>query len=408
MLRITDHALLPAPEPGSSSAPMIIDEDVADSMSTPADETAMVIDDQDVQGSKDDTGDDRKPQHDQEGRTLTEQQNASVPQVASHRLVSDHVPSATGTSGAGVILAQSSSAPSTSTPFSDFATPLSATPLSGPGPSSLSASLCDKPSGTEQAKDGKEQGKTAEVSVEGLVQPRRGIPTPQQNFISSATPRSNLTNFPTHVSANGLPPNGMLEQINGAPPQQSPEFTPPPSRQPTQHNGLSRIQTSPDTVHPTLSCWIKNMNKLSSLIDRLQELADAAPAEHRSQLLRQVVALRTTFKKQREHCMEFLTLSDEYANKYLLDISDKIQRQSSFLDKLEERLGAAKELRREAVELQMFYESETVATMKKFRATGKTASCRLQRQNTETLIFSTSAAAARGPCPVQRGGVGAS
>ena len=424
MLRITDRAPVPAPKPGSSTAPIVIDEDVAESMSTPADEpmevdapmqalpqteeTAMVIDDQDVQGSNEDTRDDSNPQHDQEGRTLTEQQNASVPQVASHRLVSDHVPSATGTSGAGVILAQSSSAPSTSTPFSDFATPLSATPLSGPGPSSLSASLCDKPSGTEQAKDGKEQGKTAEVSVEGLVQPRRGIPTPQQNFISSATPRSNLTNFPTHVSANGLPPNGMLEQINGAPPQQSPEFTPPPSRQPTQHNGLSRIQTSPDTVHPTLSCWIKNMNKLSSLIDRLQELADAAPAEHRSQLLRQVVALRTTFKKQREHCMEFLTLSDEYANKYLLDISDKIQRQSSFLDKLEERLGAAKELRREAVELQMFYESETVATMKKFRATGKTASCRLQRQNTETLIFSTSAAAARGPCPVQRGGVGAS
>ena len=150
------------------------------------------------------------------------------------------------------------------------------------------------------------------------------------------------------------------------------------------------------------------MNKLSSLIDRLQELADAAPAEHRSQLLSQVMALRTTLKKQREHCVEFLTLSDEYASKYLLDISDKIQRQSSFLDKLEERLRAAKELRREAVDLQMFYESETVATMKKFRATGKTASCCLQRENTETLIFSTSAAAARGPCPVQRSGVGAS
>ena len=75
--------------------------------------------------------------------------------------------------------------------------------------------------------------------------------------------------------------------------------------------------------------------------------------------------------------MEFLTLSDEYANKYLLDISDEIQRQSSFLNKLEERLEAAKKLRKEAVDLQMFYESETVATMKKFRATGKAASCRL-------------------------------
>ena len=185
MLRITDRAPVPAPKPGSSTAPIVIDEDVAESMSTPADapmevdapmqalpqteETAMVIDDQDVQGSNEDTRDDSNPQHDQEGRTLTEQQNASVPQVASHRLVSDYVPSATGTSGAVVVVAQSSSAPSTSTPLSDFATPLSATPSSGPGPSSLSTSLCDKPSGTqlEQAKDGKEQGKTAEVSVEG-------------------------------------------------------------------------------------------------------------------------------------------------------------------------------------------------------------------------------------------------
>ena len=150
------------------------------------------------------------------------------------------------------------------------------------------------------------------------------------------------------------------------------------------------------------------MNKLSGLIDRLQELASVAPAEHQSQLLRQVVALRTTFKKQQDHCMEFLTLSDEYANKYLLDISDEIQRQSTFLDKLEERLEAAKKLRREAVDLQMFYESETVATMKKFRATGKAATCRLQRPNTETLIFSTSAATGRGLCPIQRGGLGAS
>jgi hypothetical protein len=169
----------------------------------------------------------------------------------------------------------------------------------------------------------------------------------------------------------------VLAQINGARPQQLPQFTHTPSQQPFKHNGLSRIPTPPDTLHPTLSCWIKNMNKLSGLIDRLQELASAAPAEHRSQLLRQVVALRTTSKKQQEHCMEFLTLSDGYANKYLLDISDEIQRQSSFLDKLEERLEAAKKLRKEAVDLQMFYESETVATMKKFRATGKAASCRL-------------------------------
>jgi hypothetical protein len=193
-LRIADRAPVPAPAPGSSRAPIVIDED--DSMSTPADEpmevdapmqalpqteeTAMVIDDQDVQGSNGDTRDDRKPQHDQEGKALTEQQNASVPEVASHHLVSDYVPSAAGTSGAGVIAAQSSSAPSTSTPLSFYATPPSA--ILSSGPPSLSASLCDKPSGAqvEQAKDGKEQGKTAEDSVE-----RQGALN--NDIVSSAT-----------------------------------------------------------------------------------------------------------------------------------------------------------------------------------------------------------------------------
>ena len=136
----------------------------------------------------------------------------------------------------------------------------------------------------------------------------------------------------------------------------------------------SRIPTSPDKLHPTLSCWIKNMNKLSSLINRLQELASAAPAEHRSRLLGQVVALRAMSKKQREHFIEFLQLSEEYANGYLLDISDEIKRQSSFLEKLEGRLEAAKKLRREAIDLKRLYESGTVAIMKDLRATGKTAS----------------------------------
>jgi DNA repair exonuclease SbcCD ATPase subunit len=147
------------------------------------------------------------------------------------------------------------------------------------------------------------------------------------------------------------------------------------------------------------------MNKLSSLIDRLQELASSAPAEQRAPLLRQVVALRSTSKKQHEHFMEFLQLSEEYANKYLLDISAEIQQQSSFLDKLERRLEAAKKLRGEAVDLQMFYQSGTVAIMENLRATGKAASCRLQSQNNETLIFSTFAATSGRRCPVQRGGL---
>ena len=118
------------------------------------------------------------------------------------------------------------------------------------------------------------------------------------------------------------------------------------------------------------------MNKLSSLIDRLQELASSAPPKHRSKLLGQVAMLRAMFKKQQEHCVEFLQLSEEYANRYLLDISAEIQQQSDFLDKLEERLETATKLRGEAVDLQMFYESGTVAAMENLRATGKAAFCR--------------------------------
>jgi hypothetical protein len=113
------------------------------------------------------------------------------------------------------------------------------------------------------------------------------------------------------------------------------------------------------------------MNKLSSLIDRLQDLASAAPVHHRSQLLRQVASLRATSKKQQEHFVEFLQLSEEYANKYLLDISDDIDQQRSFLDKLEGRLEAAMKLRGEAVDIKMFYESGTVAAMKNLCATSK-------------------------------------
>jgi hypothetical protein len=124
--------------------------------------------------------------------------------------------------------------------------------------------------------------------------------------------------------------------------------------------------------------------------------------------LRQVAALRLTFKKQQERCAELLQLSEDYANKYLLDISAEIQQQSSFLDKLEARLEAAKKLRGEAVDLQMLYESGTVVTMENFRATGKPVFCRLQKQKIlRRLIFSTFTAASRGPCPVQRGGPGA-
>ena len=63
---------------------------------------------------------------------------------------------------------------------------------------------------------------------------QRHIPTPQQNFVSSATPQSNLTQISSHVSADGLPSNGALGQINSAPAQQSPRITHPPSQQPIE------------------------------------------------------------------------------------------------------------------------------------------------------------------------------
>ena len=146
------------------------------------------------------------------------------------------------------------------------------------------------------------------------------------------------------------------------------------------------------------------MNKLSCLIDRLQELASSAPPEHQFQLSNQVVALRAASQKQKEHFMEFLQLSEEYANKCLLDISAEIHQQSSFLDKLKERLEAAEKLLGDAVDLQKFYESGTVSVMKNFRMTGKEVLYCLQKQNTENFIFSTFAAASRGLCLVQRGG----
>ena len=152
----------------------------------------------------------------------------------------------------------------------------------------------------------------------------------------------------------------------------------------TSQSSPSRILSPPDNLHPRLSYLIKYINKLSSLIDRLQELASCAPTEDRSQLSNQVAALRATFKKRQVHCIEFLQLSEENANRYLLNISDDIQRQCDFLDTLTRRLETARVLRGEAVELHMLYESGIIATMKDLRATGKAVPCCLQGRYTET------------------------
>ena len=123
-------------------------------------------------------------------------------------------------------------------------------------------------------------------------------------------------------------------------------------------------------MHPTLSSWLKNMDKLSRLIDRLEELASATPMDLRHQLYRQVTSLRTAFKGQQQRYFEFLRLTEDYADRYLLDISNEIELQSTFLDKLEKRLDMAKTLYHQADDLRKSYESGTMNTMKIVRETG--------------------------------------
>jgi hypothetical protein len=91
--------------------------------------------------------------------------------------------------------------------------------------------------------------------------------------------------------------------------------------------------------------------------------------------LNKVSALQATFEKQRQRCIEFLQLSKDYANKYLLDIDDEIRHQSTLLENLEERLEAAKKLHGDAIDLQKLYESGTIVAMNDLRATGKAVPC---------------------------------
>ena len=128
-----------------------------------------------------------------------------------------------------------------------------------------------------------------------------------------------------------------------------------------------------ERLHPTLSSWFKNMNKIPGLIDSLEELAPAAPLDCRPQPYKQIATLRTTFKNERERCIHFLRLTEEYADRYLLDISAEIQQQSSFLDILERRLDRAKTLYRQATDLRKSYETGTVNVMKNARKTGRAA-----------------------------------
>jgi len=135
-----------------------------------------------------------------------------------------------------------------------------------------------------------------------------------------------------------------------------------------------------ERLHPSLSSWLKKLNKLSSLIDNLEELARAAPSDCRPQSYKQIDTLRMTLKSQRERCIHFLRLTEEYADRYLLDISAEIQQQSSYLDILERRLGRAKTLYRQVIDLRKSYEAETANVMKNVRKTGKAAFFSLRRE----------------------------
>jgi len=142
-------------------------------------------------------------------------------------------------------------------------------------------------------------------------------------------------------------------------------------------------------MHPTLSSWLKNIDKLSNLIDRLQELASATPLDLRHQLDRQVALLRTAFKKQQKRYFEFLLLTEEYANRYLHDISAEIEQQSSFLGMLEKRLDMAKTLYYQAVDLRKSYESGTMDIMKSVRETSEATLSLFREWDADIMNIST-------------------
>ncbi|KAI0261144.1 hypothetical protein BC834DRAFT_490885 [Gloeopeniophorella convolvens] len=86
-----------------------------------------------------------------------------------------------------------------------------------------------------------------------------------------------------------------------------------------------------------LDSWLRNMTRLSGLINLLEKLASSAAPERRPGVNRQVHVLRSSLKKQQERYIEFLQLSRDYADKFLLDISSTIIGQEEFLDTLEKR-----------------------------------------------------------------------
>ncbi|KAI0261183.1 hypothetical protein BC834DRAFT_897608, partial [Gloeopeniophorella convolvens] len=155
-----------------------------------------------------------------------------------------------------------------------------------------------------------------------------------------------------------------LDLVEGPRGNSTPSEVPPDSNlEPPQRTS----KKAPRHLDSTLSSWLRNMARLSRLIDRLHDLASSAQPQYRRQLGEQVDALRASFDTQQKRYTDFLKLTEEYASRYLLDISATILQQSSFLDALEERLDMAKELRGQAVALRTAYEGGTVKAVKDIR-----------------------------------------
>ncbi|KAI9509822.1 hypothetical protein F5148DRAFT_694922 [Russula earlei] len=175
-LQITGRVRVPISEPGSSSSPIVIDEDEehtsipvnglieADASSpTPNPEaTPTASDPQEVQGSKGDARDDRKPQVDQDGRVILPQEHSSVSKVESRPLVSNHELSAANTPKAEEAV-QNTPVSSTSDPLSSSATVLLTTPASRTRASAASIPIDPARAQLQYAAHGKVHGKVPEI-----------------------------------------------------------------------------------------------------------------------------------------------------------------------------------------------------------------------------------------------------
>ncbi|KAI0043701.1 hypothetical protein FA95DRAFT_1609149 [Auriscalpium vulgare] len=124
------------------------------------------------------------------------------------------------------------------------------------------------------------------------------------------------------------------------------------------------LNTSPEPLDPTLSAWLSNMQRLAALVERLHAVALAGPQQQQRALLQQVAVLRAMLKKQQARCIAFLQLAQEYADRYLRDISADIQAQHALLGVLERRLGAARELHAEVAALRRSFDDGTCGGLK--------------------------------------------